>query len=177
MQDSLLDELVDYDEAGFGIGVVNRNTGKAFTGVLIRDPGLYGHFEKYTLQLAVGSNRLIHARFRKKSGTTAEDVTEFMQTLLPRLGNQRHTVLMDNLNSHFSDATQNAFDQTVHRLLPRPAYCPQFAPIEFFFNQIEQALQKRMYQIKDEFQLIAAVHTIVGNLQGVRETFLHCGYR
>jgi hypothetical protein len=167
---------VDTDQDGFSIGVVNRTSGKAYTGVLIRDPGVYGHFEKFTLQLAIGSNGLVHCTFDKKNGTTAEDLTEFIEGLLPRLGNVRKTVMTDNLSSHFSPATQYAFNQSIHRMLPRPAYCPKFAPIEYIFNQIEQELKLRMYAITNELQLIAAVHDIIGHLKGVRETFVHCGY-
>ena len=51
-------ELIDCDEAAFGLGVVNRKKGKSFSGVLIRNPGLYGRFIKYTLILAVGADGL-----------------------------------------------------------------------------------------------------------------------
>ncbi len=40
-----VNDLVDLDECGFGFGVVNRTKGKSFNGVIIRNPGPYGHFE------------------------------------------------------------------------------------------------------------------------------------
>ena len=55
INDVPLEELIDIDEAGFGLGVCNRPQGKSLIGVRIRNPGLYGHFQKFTLILAVGS--------------------------------------------------------------------------------------------------------------------------
>ena len=34
-----VNDLVDLDECGFGLGVVNRTKGKSFNGVIIRNPG------------------------------------------------------------------------------------------------------------------------------------------
>ncbi len=60
--------------------------------------------------------------------------------------------------------------------MARPAYRPNDAPIEYFFNQVEQGLKSRMYEIKTEADFVAAVHNIIANLQGVRATFEYCGY-
>ena len=40
-----VNDLVDLDACGFGLGVVNRTKGKSFNGVIIHNPGPYGHFE------------------------------------------------------------------------------------------------------------------------------------
>ena len=96
--------------------------------------------------------------------------------MLARLPAAR-TIMFDNLKwSHFSDTIQNAFDQSIHRAAPRPPYRPNDAPIEFVLNQIEIGLRSRMYEITNGAQLQQAIHQIIGNLNGIHATFLHCGY-
>ena len=89
------------------------------------------------------------------------------------------TVMYDNLSSHFSDAIQDLYDRSIHRNLARLAYLPKIAPVEYVFNQIEQALQVRMHEIHDKPQLMAAVRSIIANLsdEQISATFTHCGYQ
>ena len=177
INDVPLEELIDIDEAGFGLGVCNRPQGKSLIGVRIRNPGLYGHFQKFTLILAVGSSGFVHAHFRPVAGTTAERFFLFISEVLQRLGGLNRRILMyDYLSSHFSDQTQTALDNSIHRSVAWSPYRPQDAPIEYFINQIEQALQHRMFQIHTENDFIAAVLDIVANLNGIRATFQKLGY-
>lgn len=141
--------------------------------MIIRNPGLYGHFEKWTLILAVGADNWKHVRFRKVAGTTAERFEEFTSSMLAGL--QDHpprVVLFDNLSSHFSDTIQTACDASPHENLTRPTYRPNDVPIDFFPNQIEQGLKSRMYRITNEDEFVEAVHDLVAHLVGVCATFL-----
>ena len=86
------------------------------------------------------------------------------------------TILMDNLSSHY-DATAWAIVAAAgHRFLPRPAYAPCDAPIEYVFNNLEGALRTRLHVINNNHDLVAAVYNIIGNMIGFDRFFIHCGY-
>ena len=44
------------DETAVFLETVNRSHGKAYIGARVREPGNYGHSEKWTLILAIGNN-------------------------------------------------------------------------------------------------------------------------
>ncbi|KAJ1421712.1 hypothetical protein B484DRAFT_332588 [Ochromonadaceae sp. CCMP2298] len=69
--------------------------------------------------------------------------------------------------------------QGLAHVVPRPAYRPQDAPIEFIFNQLEGKLRARMHEIHNDNDLVLAVHNSIAELStgaGFRNTFRHCGY-
>mmetsp|Transcript_3698 Transcript_3698/g.8392 ORF Transcript_3698/g.8392 Transcript_3698/m.8392 type:complete len:276 (+) Transcript_3698:488-1315(+) len=176
-----LAELIDMDECALYVETVSRPTGKAYKGVRIRDSGPYKVGEKWTLILAVDAQGLIHAKFMRCPGTTKATFDDFIRTLLARLAilqphRPRRTFMWDNLSSHYSDTAHHMIFAAGSQAIPRPPHRPQDGPIEFIFNQLEVALQQRMYQVTDETALVGAVHACISNLKGFRETFLHCGY-
>ncbi|KAJ1423208.1 hypothetical protein B484DRAFT_331786 [Ochromonadaceae sp. CCMP2298] len=64
-------------------------------------------------------------------------------------------------------------------IVPRPAYRPQDAPVEYIFNQLEGKLQTRMNEIHNDNDLVRAVHNSIAELSTGAEfgnTFRHCGY-
>jgi len=104
-----------------------------------------------------------------------------MGTLLARIPRPlfpQFTFLFDNLKSHFSDTVYNMVYAAGHRMLPRPAYSPSDGPIEYIFNIVEQALQKDMYLIRTEDDLLRHTNQIVANIDAntIDNTFIHCGY-
>jgi transposase len=89
-------------------------------------------------------------------------VTEY---LLPRLtaGVQR-TVLWDNLSAHFTgDVATNALAAAGHRVVARPSYSPDMAPIESAFSKVKNVLRRckdRVTAANLRQQIDAAVQTI-----------------
>jgi transposase len=163
-------ELADFDECAIFLQTVNRNRGKAYTGVRVREAGPYGHDKKMNLLMCIGPNNFLHLHLHTESGTTATKFATFV-------GEGRKTYLWDNLSSHHSDIVLVTAMMAGHRVVARPPYCPFHGPIEFIFNQLEHELQLRLHSIRTNTDLIAAIHDIVGNLAAsFHRTFIHCGY-
>ena len=49
-------------------------------------------------------------------------------------------------------------------------------PIEYAFNQVGNELNKRLYSIKTEVDLVREVQNILSNLGPFDTLFQHCGY-
>ena len=64
--------------------------------------------------------------------------------LIPALNNHpRMTVLWDNLSSHFTgNVAENALNAAGHRVIARPSYSPDMAPIESAFSKVKYWLRK-----------------------------------
>jgi len=55
---------------------------------------------------------------------------------------QKMTLLWDNLSSHFTgNVAENAIVAAGHRLVARPSYSPDFAPIESAFSKVKYWLR------------------------------------
>ena len=127
---------------------------------------------------AVGPPNFKHMFMSKVPGTTKELFAEFIRNLLLRFpqGTQRKTFLWDNLSSHFSDEIANEIYALGHRLVPRPAYYPADGPIEYIFNQVETGLRLNLYNIRNDYDVIACTRFVFSRVQGIEATFRHCGY-
>jgi hypothetical protein len=170
-------QLIDTDECAISLQTSNRRFGKAYSGCLVSSTGNYCHEDKWTLILAIDSVNLKHPLFHKVAGTTITIFNAFIRGLLARLPPGIPRIFMwDNLKSHFSDELINEIYLAGHSIVPRPAYYPVDGPIEYIFNQIECGLKERMYYIMNETDLVREVYNIITNIQGLDETFAHCGY-
>lgn len=175
-----LDTLIDIDESSWTLEKTNRHYGKAYRGIRVKDFGQYHAYEKVTLVLAIGGDgRFLHVRLSRASGTTVAIFYEFLSSLIDRIPNGRTiTFLWDNLKTHLN---KNYIDTLVqnsgHNVIPRPPYSPELAPIELIFNQIEHRLATENYNINSLQDLTNGIQDILKNLHGIRECFIHCGYR
>ena len=173
--------MIDADECGIWLEKSNRSMGKAFSGVRVREPGPYGHAEKWTLIMAIDCSGRRWIRFAKCAGTTIEIFEQFVTGIVnslpsPANGGPMRTFLWDNLSAHLNAAVFNAVTFPGHQTVARPPYRPEWGPIEFIFNQLEQELQHRIHWIKDENDFHREVMSILTNLSGFDATFVHCGY-
>jgi transposase len=163
------------------LSCVNRAHRKSVVGVRVRDASHYSRTDKWTLMLAIDAQGLAHVRLTKDIGTTKLIFDDFIRTLLPRLppGGPPRTFIWDNLRAHYSDTAANMIYNAGHQVVPRPAYRPQDAPIEYISNQLEGKLRARMHEIHNDNDLVLAVHNRIVELStgaGFRNTFRHCGY-
>ena len=169
--------LMDFDECALYLQTANRTIGKAYLGARVREPGLYGHDEKWTLMMCIDPAGFKHVWFRKVAGTTGVDFRAFMDEVLQRLpAHTQRTILMDNLSSHYDPIAWINVAAAGHRFLPRPCYAPQDGPIEYVFNTLECALRGRLYHIRNDADLVREVTSIITNMVGFDNYFIHCGY-
>jgi hypothetical protein len=130
--------LLDIDEAGIWLEKCVRKYGKAFKGVAVREPGLYGHGEKRTLIMGIDCAGMKYVSLRKVAGTTIDSFNDFVRddviALLPAGGPQR-IFMWDNLAAHHSAVVWNTVTAAGHLVVFRPAYRPVTPPppvISFF---------------------------------------------
>jgi transposase len=100
---------------------------------------------RLNLLLAIDINVGVVAWKVYTENTTADVFADFVRDdLLPRLpfGVQR-TVLWDNLAAHSTNNTaSDLLDGKGHRVVPRPSYSPDMAPIESAFSKIKYLLRR-----------------------------------
>ena len=159
--------------------------GKAYQGVRVREPGPYGHAEKWSLILAIDCAGRKWCRFAKVPGTTVEIFNSFIANdiltthgLVPGSpAFQRRVLMWDNLRAHHSPIVYNTVTFAGHDVLARPPYRPCDGPIEYVFNHLQMELTHRIYSIADEASFVNAVMNIITNLgPGFDACFQHCGY-
>ena len=170
--------LIDIDEAGIFLKYANRGRGKALVGVEVRQNGVYGHRDKWTLIVAIDTTGVKHYRFEKEPGTTIEIFDQFVGELcnnrIPAAPQRR--LMYDNLRSHLNNRIVNTIHASGHTYTQRAPYRPCDGPIEFFFNMLQQELTNRMYQINTEADLRREVRNIAQSLGPFDALFQHCGY-
>ena len=175
----LRNSLIDIDEAAITLEGCNRKYGKAAKGVLVRQKGVYGHGDKFTIICAIGPEGVLGFWIRQVAGTTIEDFINFMQfqplSRLPVNG-PRRMFMYDNLSSHLNARIGNLISAAGHRYIARPSYRPQDAPIEYAFNQLQAELRNRMYQINTPADLIRECTNIVQGMGNFDLLFQRCGY-
>jgi len=116
------------------------------------------------------------------AGTTVEIYRDYVTDVvaaLPQLGAlnfKQYTIMHDNLGAHKEASVCNAITAAGHRVICRPAYRPVDGPIEYVFNQLQGELTNRMNEVTDERSFVALVYSVITNLHGFDETFVHCGY-
>lgn len=126
-------------------------------------------------------------RFTPESGTTAVVFRDFRRRHhgehrgrpADPLQNRPHTFLWDNLRSHHSPLVTNAVYSHPggHRYIARPPYRPQDGPIEKrkLNNQLLM-MREQCYNITTDAELQDIMPTLISNITGIPETFVHCGY-
>jgi serine/threonine protein phosphatase PrpC len=80
-----------------------------------------------------------------EDNTDAQLFAHFItEMLIPDIrGEPCMTVLCDNLASHFTgNVVENALVAAGHRLIARPSYSPDFAPIESAFSKVKYWLRR-----------------------------------
>mmetsp|Transcript_21198 Transcript_21198/g.21603 ORF Transcript_21198/g.21603 Transcript_21198/m.21603 type:complete len:85 (-) Transcript_21198:203-457(-) len=83
---------------------------------------------------------------------------------------------MDNLNTHHNAVILGEFQARSHRYCFRAPYYPVDGPIEYVFNTIENALQYRMYEVKDVNDLQQHVDAIIRTIPNFENYFTNVGY-
>ena len=176
--------LIDIDESGWCLKATNRSHGKSLRGTRVREPGAYGHGDKWTLIMAIDPTGVLHYTFRKIAGTSLETYNQFLVGLIqihlpstqPPVNGPQRTILHDNLNSHLHALCWNTINDGGHRVVARTPYSPMDGPVEYAFNTIGNELQKSMHLVKDDNDFIAQMRSIINNLGSLDNYFLHCGY-
>ena len=168
--------LVDIDECGIFLTTANRNYGKCYKGLRVRESGPYGYDEKWTLILGVMADGFRHAWFRRVGGTNAIDFHRFVQEVIARLNRPDALFMWDNLTSHFSAPLILDIYQAGCELVPRAPYYPIDGPIAYVFDTFENALKSRLYLIRNEVDLLNNVHDILRRMGGFQNYFIHCGF-
>ena len=90
-----------------------------------------------------------------------------------------HTIMHDNLTSHKALKAYDAIHDRGHRVICRPPYRPNEAPIEFVIDQVACEVRQRWTQIKDVDDLDCEVRDVLdtrAGLGGFNKLFVDCGY-
>ena len=107
------------------------------------------------LILAISSEGLIFWSFRTVAGTSikiANACVDYMcsQSPAPDQPSFRQlTLLGDNLPAHWNAEVRNTAIAYGHRFLPRPRCRPCDGSIEWAFNQIENGVQLRCFDVQE----------------------------
>jgi hypothetical protein len=65
-------------------------------------------------------------------------------------------LMMDNLRVHHTQEVQDEIAKGGHQILFRPAYSPDFAPVELAFSKIKAYIRAHKYQItKENLELLS----------------------
>eukprot|EP00545_Synedropsis_sp_CCMP1620_P011708 CAMPEP_0119007346 /NCGR_PEP_ID=MMETSP1176-20130426/2950_1 /TAXON_ID=265551 /ORGANISM="Synedropsis recta cf, Strain CCMP1620" /LENGTH=368 /DNA_ID=CAMNT_0006959473 /DNA_START=77 /DNA_END=1183 /DNA_ORIENTATION=+ len=183
--DTHLNDQIDIDECGLYIETAARHIGKAAVGVRVREPGPYGHSEKYTLLMAISDRPGPHDRFVQmdtRPGTTVTTFYEFMRDMIHDLGpgwlpGNRRCFTMDNLLAHKHPLVLQLIQQNGHRFVFRAPYYPVDGPIEYVFNTIEQSLRLRVHRIFSAQDLVDNVYEIINSIPDFPNYFHGVGFR
>jgi transposase len=171
--------LFDTDECALTLQAMNRSYGKSGFNVRVREEGKYSRGIKYTLICSVCATGQIWFRLRRVNGTTVEAFTSYIQEVvdgLPPAEEGQKNLLWDNLSAHGNDMVLNVVYGAGHRVIARPPYRPWLGPIEFVFNQLQNASRLRDYAVDNGAQFVQIIPRILTNIQGIEATFTHCGY-
>jgi transposase len=97
------------------------------------------------------------------------------QCLVPEL-RPGQIVLMDNLSSHKSPASERAIAGAGCRLVFLPPYSPDYAPIEQALSKIKAYLRQCAARTQDALDAAIADALEEVTAQDARGWFAHCGY-
>jgi len=95
---------------------------------------------------------------------------------LPPAAQGQKNFLWDNLSAHGNDMVLNVVYGASHGVIARPPYRPWLGPIEFVFNQLQNASRLGDYAVDNGAQFVQIIPRILTNIQGIDFTFIHCGY-
>lgn len=179
--------IIDLDECGIFVDIVNRSRGKAFVGVRVRDFGPYEKSDKLNFICAVcGEDGNAQNQSRRwadswlAGGTTNDRMVDFVQMILddigPANGNNFYVFTMDNLNSHKCAAVQNLIHLYGHGVVYRAPYWAVDGPIEYVFNTLQSMLKSRLHQIRNMDDLQQAVYQSIQSMDNFGPYFVNCGF-
>jgi len=189
--------LMDGDECSFQVGDIGQSYGHAVKGLRVRKMGNYGRGGSKIVvimfiepgdptldptQLGSIARPRIWYRVSKDKGTSSDAYESFLANYVfnkMRPNEPKRCLMHDNLPSHKTNAVYARIHNAGHEVICRPPYRPHIAPIEYAFNMLGCALRDRWEQIKNEEQLIKAIHFIIDNrigMGGFDKLFQRCGY-
>jgi transposase len=85
--------------------------------------------------------------------------------------------MMDNLSVHRTQRLNNAIVESGHLWILRPAYSPDYAPVESAFSKIKAFLRARRYELTTENivrHIVMTIQTIT--VEDCMGWFRNCGY-
>jgi transposase len=192
------DHLIDIDESGIVLATSLRNFGHSPIGhrATVVAPPPRG--VKYTLIMAISPVLGVVCALITKENTNATVFTRFIKDYLvtqidPGIKHRElkqhflcsllflllpgYYLMMDNLSSHRTQIVTETIEQYSHVRLLRPAYSPDYAPIENAFSKVKAFLRAHRYGLTEENlpTLIAeAIQTIT--IDDCAGWFRNCGY-
>ena len=177
-------DMIDIDEAGFFLQTANRSYGKAYTDVRVRQPGNYGHSEKWTLIMAVagrpGPNDR-YAEFTRRPGTDIVTFANFIQAVLNRIGpgapGNCRCLTFDNLTAHKHPVVLQMILNAGHRFALRAPYYPVDGPIEYVFNVSAGKLIRDMHRIRNNQDLVEHMMAAINSFPDFVGFFHGVGFR
>ena len=91
---------------------------------------------------------------------------------------RRRCFLCDNLAAHKNAVVRNAITARGHCLVLRPPYASWGAPIEYFFNVIQQQLAINIHNIDGLYQMEVFINSIILDMgeHFFGPFFVNCGY-
>ena len=97
------------------------------------------------------------------------------QVLAPSL-QAGQIVILDNLSIHLGSRVRQAIEARGCRLLFRPAYSPDFSPIEEAFSKLKTFLRRLGARTREALQEAIAQALTLITAQDSLGWFTHCGY-
>ena len=179
--------VIDLDECGLYIASANRNSGKAYVGVRVRDAGPYSNADKWTLLMAVcGEDGTVDQPSRRwtniwmDGGTTITRMMDFVLGILQDIGHAQegdfYIFTMDNLNAHRNVGVVALIHSYGHAVVFRAPYWNVDGPIEYVFNTLQGLLRRGLHQIVSSQDLLMAVYQSIQTMIDFGGYFRHVGF-
>ena len=182
-------QIIDLDECGVFMEThANRQHGKSFIGLRVREEGAYGKSEKWNILLAVcGENESANGQAARRwadvwldGGTTVDKMLDFIQVILQDIGvateNNFYVFTMDNLNSHKNVGVIALIHLYGHGVVYRAPYWPVDGAIEFIFNTLQTLMRSQSYLITTDNDLIAAIYECIQTIHSFSAYFENVGF-
>ena len=139
----------------------------------------YRNGEIWTLILAVDFRMVLRFRIKKVAGTSVDEFNSFLRddvlVNVPTSG-PRRTIILEYFNLHFDNLGYNPIVNADHRVLCRPPYSQSnMALLNSYSGKSRSNSRKRLYDIKNDNELVDVMTTTIKNLTGLDATFVHCG--
>ena len=165
------DTMIDIDEAGVSLETANRGYGKAHIATRVRQVGLYGHSDKFTILLAISGRPGPLDRFmllEKRPGTDVHTFAAFVANIINQIGqgtpNNQRCFTFDNLSAHKHPLVLQLIVGSGHRYALRAPYYLVDGPIGYIFNVVQNYLRIRMYKIHNDEDLVRMIHEGVNSI-------------
>ena len=179
--------IIDLDECGLYVASANRNGGKAYVGIRVRDAGPYSNADKWTLLMAVcGEDGTVDQPSRRwahtwcDGGTTIARMLEFVREILESVGQATHenfyVFTMDNLNSHRNVGVIALIHSFGHGVVFRSPYWNVDGSIEYVFNTLQCLLRGQLHDVRNEQDLLEAIYKSIQSMIDFSGYFRHVGF-